>query len=213
MNNSQIVYEHGNGLYLNITNRCPTVCCFCIKSKWNMRYRGYNLRLEKEPSLDEVIRDVDLAFQRKDFVAIVFCGYGEPMMRWELIRVFSSLVREKGIRGVDCNKRIRINTNGLGNLINKRDITVEMKGLIDAVCVSLNTLDPKKWFEIMRPLKGYENGFESVIDFILKAKENVKEVVVTVVDLEEVDVEGVEEFAKKVGVKFRKRAFLENEEV
>jgi TatD DNase family protein len=213
MTKYSVAYEYNGALYLNITNRCPTLCRFCIKNKWKMRYRNYNLKLEKEPDLIEVLNEVKSSFRKMDFREIVFCGYGEPTMRWDLIKEFSSFVREGGIDGVSLDKRIRINTNGLGNLINKRDITCEMRGLINSLNVSLNTIDPVQWAYIMKPTKGYENGFDSVIDFIKKAKENVEEVVVCAVSLKEVDVCAVERFANQLGVKFRLRPLLDYEEI
>jgi TatD DNase family protein len=213
MTKYSVAYEYNGAMYLNITNRCPNLCSFCIKNKWNMMYRGYNLKLEKEPDIYEVLDNVKSMFDKKDFKEIVFCGYGEPTMRWDLIKEFSSIVRKGEIKNVDPCKRIRINTNGLGNLINKRDITVEMKGLINSLHISLNTSDPNQWIKIMRPFKGYENGFETVVDFIIKAKESVDEVVITAVELKEVDIKAVEDFSLKLGVKFRKRPILDYEEV
>jgi len=212
MNDYKISYEYKDALYLNITNRCPNLCSFCIKNKWGMIYRGYNLKLEKEPTLDEIIKDVELSFAKRDYREIVFCGYGEPTMRWDVVKSFCEIIRNGNIKGINPSKRIRINTNGLGNLINKRDITSEMKGLINSLHISLNTSDPKQWVSIMRPFKGYENGFEGVVDFILKAKQNVDEVVITAVELKEVDIKAVREFALKLGVKFRKRPILDYEE-
>ncbi len=211
MENSYISYEYNDALYLNITNRCPNLCVFCIKRKWNMNYRGYNLKLEIEPDLDTLVNDVERAFKKKDYREIVFCGYGEPTMRWDLIKNFAKFVRDGNLKNVKNDKWIRINTNGLGNLINKRDITIEMKGLINSLHISLNTLDKTQWNKIMQPFKGYENGFESVIDFIKKAKENIDEIVLTVVNLKEIDIKAVEIFAIENGLKFRLRPLLDSE--
>jgi len=211
MSDYKISYEYNGALYLNITNRCPNICVFCIKNKWDMMYRGYNLKLKKEPTLYEIIKDVELNFNQKDYKEIVFCGYGEPTMRWDIVKEFCRIVRTGGIKNIDKHKRIRINTNGLGNLINKKDITSEMKNLIDSLHVSLNTIDPHQWISIMRPFKDYENGFDSVVDFILRAKKNVGEVVITAVELKDVNIEAVENFALKIGVKFRKRPLLDYE--
>ena len=93
MTKYSVVYEYNGSLYLNITNRCPNLCSFCIKNKWNMMYRGYNLKLEKEPDIYEVLDNVKSMFDKKDFKEIVFCGYGEPTMRWDLIKEFSSIVK------------------------------------------------------------------------------------------------------------------------
>ncbi|MGC8867545.1 MAG: TatD family nuclease-associated radical SAM protein [Elusimicrobiales bacterium] len=213
MQKPHIVYEYSSLLYINITNRCPNLCSFCIKTKWSMRYRGYNLALNKEPSASEVIKAINLEFARKKYPEIVFCGYGEPLMRWDCVRDVVSSIRGKKLSNVSSDIRIRIDTNGLGNLVNKRDITPEMKGLINSVSVSLNTVDKEKWYEIMNPFDEYKEGaFESVIDFIKKAKHNVEEVVVTAVDLKGVDTDAVKRFAFEVGVRFRMRPYLDEYE-
>lgn len=173
---------------------------------------GYNLKLSNEPSLLEIVEDVEGFFLNNSYREIVFCGYGEPTMRWEVVRDFSKMVKEGKIKNVKPDQRIRINTNGLGNLVNKRDITKEMRKIIDSVNISLNTTDPDQWLLIVRPFKEYEkDGFNSVIDFIMKVKEEVSDVVISAVDLREVNVEKVSEFAKKIGVKFKLRPLLDNE--
>lgn len=205
-----IAYEYNNSIYLNITNKCPTLCVFCIKKKWNMDYRGYNLKLDKEPEFDEIKKDIEKYFSKKnDYKEIVFCGYGEPTMRFEMIKDIASGIRNGKFNDVKTDIKIRINTNGLGNLINKRDITVEMKNLVDVLYISLNTTDPKQWLEIMRPFNDYkEKGFESVIDFIKKAKQSVRDVVITAVDLDGINIKLVEDFASDLDVKFLLRPLL-----
>jgi TatD family-associated radical SAM protein len=208
-----IAYEYHNSLYLNITNRCPNLCVFCIKNKWNMDYRGYNLKLLKEPSVEDIKVDVEKNFLNKNYDEIVFCGYGEPTMRWDTAKEFIMAVRSGSVKSVPPKIRIRINTNGLGNLINKRDITLEMKGLVDALHISLNTRSREQWVKLMQPFNDYrDNGFDSVIDFIKRAKESVKEVIVTAVELEEVDIKAVENLANLLGVGFRRRPLLDYEE-
>lgn len=211
MRDYSVAYEYKNSLYLNITNKCPNLCSFCIKTKWDMKYRGYSLKLDEEPDLNEIITEIEKFCGIKKYNELVFCGYGEPTMRWNLIKNICSEIRKSSVKGVNAEQRIRINTNGLGNLINKRDITSEMKGLINSLNISLNTMEPSQWLEIMRPFKGYEKGFYSVIDFIKKARKNVDEVVVTAVDLKEVDIQKVKEFALRSGVKFKLRRLLEYE--
>lgn len=212
-NRTTIVYEYNNGLYLNITNRCPNLCSFCIKLKWGMKYRGHDLTLKKEPSLEDIIKEVGSMFAKKSYNEIVFCGYGEPLMRWDVVKEVASCIKSgKGIN-VPKDIKIRINTNGFGNIINKRDITPEMKGIIDSLSISLNTVDKEKWYEIMRPLDEYKEGaFESVIEFIKNSKMWVKEVIVTAVDIRGVNTKDVEDFAHKIGVGFRLRPYLEDYE-
>jgi len=206
-----VVYIYNEGLYINITNRCPTSCIFCIKRKWDMKYRGYDLNLKGfEPDLDTVIKEVEKAFINKKFNEIVFCGYGEPTMRFDLIKDFALNLRKGNLKNVPENERVRINTNGMGNLLSGRDITSEMKDLIDSLHISLNTLDRKKWLEIMRPEEKYGDfAFESVLSFIEGAIRNLKEVVITAVEREDVDMAALENYARLKNIKFRVRPKLE----
>lgn len=206
-----VVYIYNEGLYINITNRCPTSCIFCIKRKWDMKYRGYDLNLKGfEPDLDTVIKEVEKAFINKKFNEIVFCGYGEPTMRFDLIKDFALNLRKGNLKNVPENERVRINTNGMGNLLSGRDITYEMKDLIDSLHISLNTLDRKKWLEIMRPEEKYADfAFESVLSFIEGAVRNLKEVVITAVEREDVDMAALENYARLKNIKFRVRPKLE----
>lgn len=212
-NRYTIAYEYQDVLYLNITNRCPNLCIFCIKSKWNMNYRGYNLKLEEEPSVVEIINQIEIMFSKKKYREIVFCGYGEPLMRWNVVKDVALRIKKGESLNLPKDIKIRINTNGLGNLINNRDITPEMVGIIDSLHISLNTVNKNRWYEIMRPFNDYKDGaFESVIDFIKKAKMWVKEVVITAVDIDGIDTKDVEVFAKELGVGFRLRPYLDKYE-
>ncbi|MCU0412964.1 MAG: YchF/TatD family DNA exonuclease, partial [Ignavibacteriaceae bacterium] len=129
-------YKLGDSLYINVTNRCNAHCVFCQR-KENPVISGYNLGMEisEEPSADVYIKEIG---DPKDYKEIVFCGYGEPVIRWDVIKDISRYVKAKG-------GRTRLNTNGHGNIINKRDITPELKGLVDVVSISLNTFDPKQY--------------------------------------------------------------------
>lgn len=214
MNNDfSVVYEYHNSLYVNITNRCPNLCSFCIKVKWNMKYRGYNLKIDNEPSAQYVVSKIDEMFKIKSYNEIVFCGYGEPLMRWDIVQEICKTIRDGKCMNIDKNIRIRINTNGMGNLVNGKNILPQMNGIVDSLNISLNTVDKDKWYKIMRPYEQFKEGaFESVIEFIKDAKKHVKEVVVTAVDLPGVDVFAVESFAKSIGVNFRLRPYLDEYE-
>lgn len=203
---NQIVYEYNNNLYLNITNKCPNMCIFCIKTKWNMNFYSYNLKLEKEPKSDEVLNLIRESFSKKYYNEIVFCGYGEPTMRWNVAKEISANIKnDKAFKNV----KIRINTNGMGNIINRYDITKEMKDIIDAVYISLNTANKEEWYRIMKPHDEYkENAFESVLDFIRSVKKYVREVVITAVELKDVDIDSARRFAEKQGLDFRLRPYL-----
>lgn len=176
-------------------------------------YRGYNLRLFEEPKAEEVIRMIDEMFKGRSYKEIVFCGYGEPLMRWNCVKRICSDIRSGICKNVKKDIRIRINTNGMGNIINKRDILPEMEGIVDSLHISLNTFEKDQWYKIIRPHKEFEEGaFEGVVDFIKEARRYVKEVVVTAVDLPGVDIKKVESFARSIGVGFRLRPYLSDYE-
>jgi TatD DNase family protein len=190
-------YKLGNSLYINVTNRCNAHCVFC-KRKENPVLRGYNLGMERneEPSADVYIKEID---DPKVFHEIVFCGYGEPTIRWDVVKDVAKYVKTNG-------GKTRINTNGYGNFINKKDITPEMKGLIDVVSISLNTFDPKQYSELVGLETSY---FDEMIDFAKKSKPFVEKVVMSIVSIDEVDIERARKITEEeIGAEFRVREFF-----
>ena len=188
----EIVYRIRDSLYLNITNRCTNRCTFCIKFQSDF-VKGHNLRLSREPSEDELKEAIGYPAQYKE---IVFCGYGEPTLRLDLLKNVASWVKRN-------NGRVRINTNGLGSLIHQRNILPELKGLVDSISVSLDAQDEDTYDRICRP--SYKNAFPEVLKFIREAPKYVPEVNVTVVTAEGVDVEKCRKLAEDMGVGFRIR--------
>ena len=205
------VYRYHTGLYLNITNRCPTACVFCIKNKWKMAYRGNNLDLGgAEPDTGTVLELVKAEWTRATFDEIVFCGYGEPTMRLDALLAVAGAVKSGALAPVPASLRVRINTNGLGSLVNGGDIVPKLKGLVDSVHVSLNTADPAQWLAMMRPRREYaEKGFQSVLDFIRAAAPVIPETMVTAIRDNNVDLEKLSALAKELGAVARLRGRLE----
>ncbi len=188
----RIAYKIRDSLYLNITNRCTNQCSFCIRYHSDF-VKGYNLRLESEPTERELIEAIgDPSMYRE----IVFCGYGEPTLRLDAIKSVSTWIKKRG--GV-----VRINTNGQGNLINKRNILPELKGIVDIASVSLNTQDAESYNRICRPV--FENAFAEIVDFIRKAKTYIADVQATVVEMEGVDIDKCRRLTDELGVKLRVR--------
>ena len=70
-----ISYEVGDNLYLNLTNKCPCACTFCIRNSADGAYGSDPLWLEHEPDFDEIMSDIDKRDLSK-YKEIVFCGYG-----------------------------------------------------------------------------------------------------------------------------------------
>jgi TatD DNase family protein len=194
MSSDTIAYKIRNTLYLNLTNRCTARCTFCHRLH-DPTVKGYNLRLEAEPSAKELIQEVG---DPTGYGEVVFCGYGEPTLRLEVIKEVARAVKAKG-------GRVRLNTNGHGNLIHERNILPELAGLVDAVSVSLNAENTEKYLVICRPAYG-PRTYDAVLAFILEAKQFIPEVTVSIVRLPTIDIHACERIAHEVlGVKFRVR--------
>lgn len=206
-----IVYRYKNGLYVNLTNRCPTACVFCVKNSWKMDYRGSNLNLGgAEPSPAEVITLAKQEWAAAPFEEFVFCGYGEPTMRFEAMLTCARLIKTGRAEPLPRSLKVRLNTNGLANAVWGRNVVPEMKGLIDSVHVSLNTADPAQWRELMRPLDPWAaNGFEKVKEFIREASLILPEAFATAVDDKDIDTEKFKALAEQLGAEPRLRPPLE----
>ncbi|MBT7283447.1 MAG: radical SAM protein, partial [Elusimicrobiaceae bacterium] len=201
-----------HNLYINLTNQCPNLCRFCIKNKWDMKFHDHNLNLAgKEPTAKQVLTAIaDDISKNRFFKELVFCGYGESTLRLqEMVEICTDL-KQQMAEGKIHNFKIRLNTIGLGSLVAGRDITKDLKGLIDEINISLNTADPKQWVEIVRPQKKYEElGFEAVLDFIKKSTQTFQSTIVSGVDLEEIDKDELKKLAESLGAKFYLREFLD----
>ena len=189
---AQIAYKIRDSLYLNITNRCTSKCVFCVRFTTDF-VKGHNLRLAHEPSVKEMIDAIGDPLRYKE---IVFCGYGEPMLRLDTVKSVAAWVKQQG-------GRVRINTNGHGNLIHKRNILPELQGLVDAVSVSLDAQDEKTYRQVCKP--AFDNAFQEVINFIREAKLFIPDVKATVVAAEGVDVDKCRVLADELGVQLRVR--------
>ncbi len=194
----KIVYPIRQSLYLNLTNRCSNRCAFCAK---NASYfvKGHDLALEREPGAEELVQAVG---DPRKYQEIVFCGFGEPLLRLETVKTVAAALKRKGAR-------VRIDTDGQANLVHGRNILPELKGLVDAVSVSLNAESPEKYQRLCRSPFG-EKGFFGVLDFIREAKKVIPEVVATVVEMPGIDVEACRRLAEEeLGVTFKRRAYDE----
>lgn len=190
---SQIAYKIRDSLYLNITNRCTNVCSFCVRSATQF-VKGHNLKLEQEPSVEDIFKAIGESAGYKE---VVFCGYGEPTLRLDAVKTVASEMKKKGVR-------VRLNTNGHGDIINKRNIAAELKGLVDSFSVSLNTDTEEAYNRFCRPESG-EAGYRAVKEFIKSCVASGAEVDVTFLNLPGVDMAKCGEIAKSLGAKFRER--------
>jgi len=195
-----IVYWLGENLYLNITNRCSNNCYFCFR-RFKNDIEGFNLKLRREPSPSEVIKELEGVINRKSWRELVFCGFGEPLERLDcLLEVTKWIKKHSG-------KVIRIDTNGQGYLLNReRDVVKELKEAgVDKVSVSLNAHNEETYSRVCKPQ--FQNSFEHVLEFVEKVKGEL-ETEITAVAIPEVDATKVRQLATKMGVRFRVRKYV-----
>ncbi|HHL45910.1 MAG TPA: radical SAM protein [Gammaproteobacteria bacterium] len=191
---STIAYTlHGN-CYLNITSHCTLRCGFCPKFNGSWEVQHYELRLYEEPSADDIVA---AAGDPSRYNEIVFCGLGEPTRRLDVMLEVAERLHNEGAR-------IRVNTDGLANLIHARDVTPEFAGLIDAVSISMNAHNEPTYNRHCRPRQ--PQAFSAMLAFSRSVSEYVPEVVMTAIDgLPGVDISACQEIADEIGVTFRRR--------
>ena len=199
---SKTVYWLDNKLYLNITNQCSNCCFFCLK-RYKRGVGGFNLKLSKEPSIDQITDELREILNMRSWDEAIFCGFGEPTARLDVLFMVTRWVRQHYGRPLG----IRVNTNGHGYVLNpSRDVALELKAAgVDKVSVSLNAGDEETYMEICKPT--FSDAYEAVIDFIRKAKPTL-EVEVTAVRMPEVDIAKTKAVADSLGVKFRVREYI-----
>ena len=194
---SSIVYAlHGN-LYLNMTSRCTLGCAFCPKFKGIRVIQGYALHLRpiEEPSVTQILAAVD---DPRVYKEIVFCGLGEPTLRlYDVLEIGHALRRQGGY--------VRLNTDGLANLVYDRDVTPDLEDNIDALSVSLNAQDEATYNRLCLPTM--PGSYQAMLDFTQRAHDFVPDIRVTAIaGLEGVDIPACERIAQQMGVRFFKRS-------
>ncbi|PMQ01611.1 MAG: radical SAM protein [Dictyoglomus sp. NZ13-RE01] len=194
------VYVLGENLYLNITNQCTNRCTFCIRN-FTDRVGDKVLWLNYEPTYDEITKELEQYLPLDRFKEIVFCGFGEPLLRINLLKKLVEFIRSKS-SGV----KIRVDTNGHANIFHQRNVIEELKDYIDAIYISLNAENEEKYNKICRPV--FESVYNDLLEFIKLSKLYIKEVKVSIVDLPIVDKKSCEEIAKEIGVPLYVRSFV-----
>lgn len=196
-----ILYEVHNGLYVNMTNRCPCACTFCLRQEKDSMDSSGSLWLEREPTVEEIKAE----FLKRDmskYEEIVFCGFGEPTERLNDLLEVAEFIKE------NYTLPVRINTNGLGDLLNGKNTAPLYEGKIDVVSISLNTPNPQRYLELTRSKFG-EGSFEAMLTFAKNVKAYVKTVVLSTVSTTLTPEEEAQcaEICKKLGVTYRIRPF------
>ena len=197
---NEIVYSYKDNVYLNITNKCPCACTFCIRSQKDAIGSANSLWLEHNPTFEEVKTALD-NYNLDNCKEIIFFGYGEPTNSYEVLIETAKYIRE------NYKIKTRINTNGLGNLINNKNIAEELCQNIDAVSISLNCSNKEDYFNVVRPKFGIES-FDAMLDFARDCKKYTDNVMLSVVDvIGEEEIEKCKKIADSLNIPLRVRVF------
>lgn len=189
----ELAYMIGKSLYLNLTSRCTNNCYFCPRNS-GFHVAGHNLRLNREPEEVEIMTAID---KYPEYDEIVFCGIGEPTLRFELMLTLAAKLKTK-------KRPIRLNTNGQGSLIAKADLPAKLHGLIDSVSISLNAHDEATYTKICRPQYGGK-VYSEILKFSQRCKEEGINTIFSVVAVPEIRVDECQRIADKMGIQLRIR--------
>ena len=196
-----VTYPVYNGIYVNMTNRCPCACTFCLRKQSDHVYGSDSLWLEREPTVEEVCESID-KWDLSKYSEIVFCGYGEPTMRLDDLLKVAAYIKSKS------NIPLRINTNGLADLIAGEKVSHKLEGLIDTVSVSLNATNKEDYFKLVRPKFGIDS-YDAMLNFTKECTKYVPNVIMTVVDevTSKEEQEKSREICESIGAKLRVRPY------
>ena len=195
-----VLYDYASGLYVNLTNRCPCRCEFCIRDMVDSLGDADSLWLKREPTVEEV-KEMLGQWKLSNYTELVFCGYGEPMERLEDVLQLCRYVKET------THLKTRVNTNGLSDLLHGRRTAPELSGLVDAISISLNAASAEKYDRLCHPKFGLE-AWPAILRFTEEVKQYVPDVTMSVVGgtIPEPDVDICRQIAQtQLGVKFRVR--------
>ena len=195
-----ILYPVGQHLYVNLTNKCPCSCTFCIRQNGDGAYGSDSLWLEHDPDLEEV----KAAFEKWDlseFTEVVFCGYGEPTEALELL-----LETARYAKTLPGCPPLRLNTNGLSDLIHGEPTAHLLEGLLDTVSISLNAGTEAAYMAVTRPK--WDNDFAAMQQFAVDCKQYVPKIMFTVVDvIPQEEIDAAQALADKLGIPLRVRKY------
>ena len=169
-----ITYQVKNAVYVNLTNRCPCNCTFCLRHNGPGVFGSGPLWLEREPTLEETIESLG-QWDYERFREVVFCGYGEPTERLDVLLAAAAHLKEQ-----DPTLRVRVNTNGLSDLIHGKPTAPLFVGNVDCLSISLNTDDPAEYLSVCRPKFGAA-AYPAMLKFTQEAAALLPSVVMTVV--------------------------------
>lgn len=198
--NMTILYEVEDKLYINLTNKCPCDCIFCIRNNGDGAYGSDSLWLEKDPTAEQTIA----ALHEKDFDSyseIIFCGYGEPLEALDVLIEVASFIKRA------TKTPVRINTNGLSDLIHGKPTAHLLEGIIDAVSISLNAGSESEYLRITQPCFG-KPSYNAMLKFAQDCKKYIKNINFSVVDVISSDeIDKCKEISEELGIPLRIRNY------
>lgn len=201
-----LVYTLDGKIYINLTNRCTNNCIFCLRNDKD-DVCGQQLWLDDENSTaEDVISQFEKIYNTTPSKEVIFCGYGEPMMKFNELKETAKYIKTKY-----PNTKIRVNTNGHANFVYKRNVVPELKGLIDEFSVSLNCSTKEEYNELSQPK--FDEAYDEVKKFIKACSDENISVIASVVEGykgRHLDLEKCEQIAKDLGAKFRVREWIVN---
>lgn len=194
-----ILYKVHNNIYVNLTNKCPCSCTFCLRQTRDKMEDSDVLWLEHEPSVEEV-KEAFGKINLDDYNEVVFCGFGEPTERLSVLLEVAGWLKE------NYNKKIRVNTNGLSDLIYGKNTAPMFEGKVDTISISLNTPDARRYYELTRSRFGIES-FDKMLEFVKNVTDYVGEVILSTVDttLTHEEEEQCRKICESLGVTYRIR--------
>ena len=197
-----ITYKVKNGIYVNMTNRCPCACTFCLRQNAPGVYGSDPLWLDREPTVGEVEQSLS-KWDLSSMDEVVFCGYGEPTCAFDMLKRVAAEVKRR------YSLPVRVNTNGQGSLICGRDIAPEFEGIVDTVSISLNTPNADEYAAIVRSRFG-DAAFPGMLDFAREVRKYVPNVVMTTVEttISHEDEAACQRICDELGVRYRIRAWV-----
>ena len=198
---ADIIYTYAGSAYLNITNKCPCACVFCIRANGDGLGSAESLWLKKDPTIDEIKAEID-EFDFSPYNEVVFCGYGEPTQALDNLIEAAKYLKEKH------SLKIRLNSNGLSDLVNGKPTAHLLQGVVDSISISLNAPDAESYHRVTRSKFG-EDAFPALLKFAEDCKKYIPSVKFTLVDvISEDEIERCRKIADDMGIPLRVRKWI-----
>lgn len=198
---ADIIYTYAGSAYMNITNKCPCACVFCIRSNGDGLGSAESLWLKKDPTIDEIKAEID-KFDFSPYSEVVFCGYGEPTQALDNLIEAAKYLKEKH------SLRIRLNSNGLSDLINGKPTAHLLEGVVDSISLSLNAPDAESYQRVTRSKFGAD-AYPALLKFAEDCKKYVPSVKFTVVDvISDDEINECRKISEEMGIPLRVRKWI-----